>query len=45
MGKNNKKEFILGQMDQDMTENGMIIKFVEKEFINGQMVGVMKVNG
>jgi hypothetical protein len=37
MGKNKEKVYILGLMGQNMMESGMIIKFVEKVFIHGQM--------
>lgn len=45
MGRNKVRVYIHGPMVLDMMENGMIIKYVEKEYINGQTGDVMMVNG
>lgn len=39
------KEFLLGVMEVDMKENLIIIIFMEKEYINGEMVDNIAVSG
>ena len=45
MERNKAKEFKLGQMDQVMKENTLIIKFMDWDNINGLMEGNIKVIG
>lgn len=43
--KNMVKESIFGMTEVSMMEIGIIIRSVEKEYINGVMVGGMKESG